>query len=67
MFRATPSRCFRRFQLRGKETPGHASGFRKPPSHPAANMYVLHITIVDKKNIIDCLSKSIIFVKAGGL
>lgn len=43
--------CFRCFQLRGKETLYHTSRFRKPLFHPAANMDVLHITIVDGKNI----------------
>jgi hypothetical protein len=41
----------------------HTSRFRKPPFHPAANMDVLHITIVDEKNINDYVLKSSIFFK----
>jgi hypothetical protein len=53
MFRATSSIVSAVSQLRGKETPDHASRFRKPLSYPAVNILVLHITIMEEKSIID--------------
>jgi len=48
--------CFRRCQLRGKETPDHASRFRKPLSERLIN-----IMITGKNNIIDNGLKSCIY------
>ncbi|OGP85594.1 MAG: hypothetical protein A2V87_07175 [Deltaproteobacteria bacterium RBG_16_58_17] len=37
--------------------------FPQAPSHPTVNMFVLHITLLEEKNIIDCRLKSCIFIE----
>ena len=44
-----------------RQTMHHVSA--NPPFHPADNMYVLHVTIVNEKNINDYVLKSSIFFK----
>jgi len=52
MFRAIPSILCAVLQLRSKETPDHASRFRKPPFpfHPAVNIYNVHITLMEENS-----------------
>jgi hypothetical protein len=62
MFRATPSivSTISGFVAKRRQTMHHVSA--SPSFHPAVNIRILHITIMEEKSIIDNHSKSCIFV-----
>jgi len=52
---------FRYVQGVPNSTMTHVSA--SPPFHPVVNIYIVRITLMEEKNIIDCLSKSCIFTE----
>jgi len=67
MFRATPSivSAVSSFVAKKRQTMHHVSV--SPPFHPAVNICIIHITLMEGNNIIYFWLKSSIFVKVDDL